>query len=220
MTKTAPSEERVNTTRSIPCREDFFDTINTEARAYWLGFIAAIGCIHTSDDGRTRLSITLRETNVEHLRAFLHAIKSAVAISRRGKGCVGFSLTCARMTTALMSHGIVRRKSLRLRFPTTIPFVLVSHFIRGYFDGHGSVWESRAGRVAVMLTGAPKFLERVQREINAAHSATIHGCLSLVKRRARLIYTGRRSVAAIERYLYRGARCYIAHKRARLVTRA
>lgn len=37
----------------------------------------------------------------------------------------------------LVFHGCVPRKSLILKFPTTIPKKLISHFIRGYFDGDG-----------------------------------------------------------------------------------
>lgn len=40
----------------------------------------------------------------------------------------------------LSKHGCVPNKSLILKFPTTLPNELVNDFIRGYFDGDGSVY--------------------------------------------------------------------------------
>lgn len=49
-------------------------------------------------------------------------------------------LTSDNMFVDLCKHGCVPNKSLILTFPRTIPDNLIHHFIRGYFDGDGSVF--------------------------------------------------------------------------------
>ena len=43
----------------------------------------------------------------------------------------------------LENLGMVANKSLILAFPTFISKELMPHFIRGYFDGDGCVWEGK-----------------------------------------------------------------------------
>jgi intein/homing endonuclease len=40
---------------------------------------------------------------------------------------------------SLVKHGCAEKKSLVLQFPTNISSELISHFIRGYFDGDGCI---------------------------------------------------------------------------------
>lgn len=204
----------------LPCKEDFFDVIDTEVKAYWLGFLAADGCIHTSINARqirTRLSMVLGGKDREHVVTFLRDIESAAKIGDRGKGCVGFAITCDRMTSALIMHGITSRKSLRLKFPRTVPEALVHHFIRGYFDGDGCV--SINGKVhtnrVVNFVGTKHMLSEIQRRLRGA---TFVGCLRQKGKNYapevwQLIYGGRNSCVAIADYLYRDATRWLPRKR-------
>lgn len=57
-----------------------------------------------------------------------------------GGNVYGVHLTSDKMFNDLCSHGCVPNKSLVLTFPKDIPENLIHHFIRGYFDGDGSVF--------------------------------------------------------------------------------
>ena len=48
-----------------------------------------------------------------------------------------------------MKFGVVSNKSLILKFPEFISDELMPHFIRGYFDGDGSVWEGKRKKMIV-----------------------------------------------------------------------
>jgi intein/homing endonuclease len=39
----------------------------------------------------------------------------------------------------LVKHGCVEKKSLILQFPKDLSQELISHFVRGYFDGDGCI---------------------------------------------------------------------------------
>ena len=56
--------EITNTHGKVPFNEEFFDNINTEEKAYWLGFLYADGYI-SSKDFRIGLSISIKD--IEHL---------------------------------------------------------------------------------------------------------------------------------------------------------
>ncbi len=57
----------------------------------------------------------------------------------------------------LCKHGCVPNKSLILEFPKTVPSDLIHHFIRGYFDGDGSVFITRKKWIRT-----PKTLPRIE----------------------------------------------------------
>lgn len=58
---------------------DFFDVIDTEWKAYWLGFICADGCVYEKDH---RVSLDLAEQDVEHLELFANVFKRRVRIQQ------------------------------------------------------------------------------------------------------------------------------------------
>ena len=63
---------------NINLKEDFFETIDTEEKAYLLGFILADGCI----DGN-QLSIEINKRDIEILYMFKKAVNSIAKISER-----------------------------------------------------------------------------------------------------------------------------------------
>jgi hypothetical protein len=117
--------------RKFPLKEDMFDVIDTEDKAYWIGFIIADGNVHEN-----RLQVTLARIDKEHLlklRAFLNS------------GTVVNDTYSARTNT----HGVhwgVRSDHLssRIRIISTkdIPHRYVSSFMCGLVDGDGYVGKS------------------------------------------------------------------------------
>ena len=65
--------EITNTHGKIPFNENVFDTIDTEEKAYWLGFLYADGCVSSSDN---EIEISLKDK--EHLEKFQKAIKEFI----------------------------------------------------------------------------------------------------------------------------------------------
>ena len=63
---------------------DFFESIDSEEKAYWLGFIMADGCVYKGSDGSSlRLQINLKGSDVEHLQKFQNAIGSSYKIQTK-----------------------------------------------------------------------------------------------------------------------------------------
>lgn len=125
--------------------EDYFDIINTEAKAYFLGLLFADGNVSTN---RNTIRIQLSEYDKHILSIFsseIYGIENIRFINNKK-----YSYRCANannsfyleinskyMKNKLIKHGCVPNKSLKLEFPNNINDTLLHHFIRGYFDGDG-----------------------------------------------------------------------------------
>ena len=130
--------------------EQFFNKIDTEAKAYVLGFFFADGCNHdlsNLDDGyyhQNVISFTQLEQDIDildQIKLVMKCNRPYVEITQKTNGKKKYSLriTSDTLSNALSRLGAVPNKSLTLKFPTTkqVPEKLMPHFIRGYFDGDG-----------------------------------------------------------------------------------
>ena len=143
----------INGTSKREIRHNFFSSIETEIQAYLLGFIASDGSIN---DERHTLTIRISIKD-EHLLEFFKIISPDAYIQKieskehgeiRGKivksgEAVRLSISSKILIEDLHKLGIVERKTYSdMYIPKQIPERLIKHFIRGYFDGDGSIMYS------------------------------------------------------------------------------
>ena len=138
----------------------FFDEINTEEKAYWLGFMFADGFIgQYKKSYKIELSLATRDFN--HLEKFASAIMFS-KIKKSDNRCRVF-IGSKKMFEKLNEYGCTERKSLTLKFPRVDIFQeksLIIHFIRGYFDGDGCITHSDKDgkKLNVTILGTEEFL--------------------------------------------------------------
>ena len=65
----------------------------------------------------------------------------------------------------LINLGCVPRKSLILKFPK-IKDKFLSHFVRGYFDGDGSIYFNKPNTIKISFIGTKIFLEELQMKLH------------------------------------------------------
>ena len=147
------SENNVELTRTchVPYsfNENFFENIDTPDKAYVFGLWCADGCIVAPH----AIKITLQEDDrelLEKVRKIMDIEKPLVFTERskknpKWKNTYGIVLYSDKMFSDLKKMGCTERKSLTLEFPSFLSEELMSHFIRGYFDGDGSVSKKRRG---------------------------------------------------------------------------
>lgn len=125
---------------------NFFENIDTEEKAYWLGFIAADGCVRKD---KNCLFIELAECDKEHLVKFNNNFDNYYKIveNKREHNSAVIRIYSHKCCEDLYKYGITPAKSLTLEINfTLIPNKLQRHFIRGYFDGDGSLYCSNPHR--------------------------------------------------------------------------
>lgn len=128
--------------------EFFFDKIDSEEKAYWLGFLYADGYLAYP----STIGVELKATDGSHLEKFKASLEAEQNVKYYTKNSTfgpqkncRFSFASKHMFKILLSYFHTVHKSTSGCFPIeVIPNNLIHHFIRGFFDGDGC------------LTGKPK----------------------------------------------------------------
>lgn len=124
--------------------EHYFDVIDTEAKAYFLGFLMADGNVHILKDGGRQMSISISQVTSRKYILQLFLIEIGIddnrTISDTPDGMSEIGIRSNVMASTLMNkYGIVPNKSYKqLRLPMLEP-ALMKHLIRGLMDADGSV---------------------------------------------------------------------------------
>lgn len=131
------------------CDYHFFDNIDSEEKAYWLGFITADGWVNKHEGSQSgTVGIELQYGDIKHLKKFNKSINGNYRITDRWRKCSLSNnknklnhMCCIRvfsmiMYKALDALGISGNKTYTCAFPK-IRQDLYRHYIRGLFDADG-----------------------------------------------------------------------------------
>lgn len=123
---------------------DFFKSYSPNI-AYVLGLIAADGNICHSGKAHALHLASDDKDVIEKVKRLIE-YGGPIYEKHRGNGKVSYSLRICDQTIFkdLQNLGITERKSLTLR-PQKVPTEYLSHYLRGFFDGDGSVWLNKRG---------------------------------------------------------------------------
>lgn len=140
---------------AVVFEDNYFENIDTPEKAYFLGLIAADGCVMSTKQSSLKMKIDLESSDhlvLDMLAAALKLPADRVKYYKYGKtGFVDMNdprnaekriarlvIPSDKLVNDLIHLGIKPKKSLSLDYPN-IDSALDSHFIRGYFDGDGTV---------------------------------------------------------------------------------
>lgn len=171
--------------------EQFFDVINTPEKAYFLGLMYADGSTwHIEKTGKFGnilyeydTSISLQETDKSILERFKkalnwkHSLIYKPAVDSNHQASYMIRLCGKKLHDDLVKHGCVEKKSLILQFPKDLSPELISHFVRGYFDGDGCIWNGKRKKMWVKdLKCKVGYRERI------VHNVKFHftGCIDFI----------------------------------------
>lgn len=108
-----------------------------EFNAYVFGLIMSDGCLTTTHNGKNEhIHLGL---NDEYMICYIHdkmELKTRVYKQHKQHSLIYRNIDAIEF---LKGYGLVERKSLTLRFPKDLPQEFQRHFIRGFFDGDGSL---------------------------------------------------------------------------------
>ena len=120
-------------------KEHFFQEINCEENAYFLGLLIADGNVFKDDTGRqASISITLDLKDEYILNKFKEVLQANTSISYDGRGCGQIAVRSNIMAEDLAKYGVIPRKSHNTYLPP-VTNQYMWHVIRGIFDGDGSI---------------------------------------------------------------------------------
>lgn len=196
--------------------ENFFRRINNEAKAYFLGLMYSDGWVLKDSP---RFGLGLKITDLHIIKTFKKYIKAKKKIYFNEKTTTNKNISPETQATLtlnsqitkkhLMRLGVIPRKSLKIKFPNNkkIPNRYLGHFVRGYFDGDGSI--SKSKRVdftcgsRIFLIGLRKILESKLNMVNLRiENRTQSTNLSTTNQSKRLYMQQKEYIIKLFNYMY------------------
>jgi hypothetical protein len=150
----------VLTNRRYEVNHDYFENIDTQEKAYWLGFLFADGCVRKTKSG-SQLVLKLSTKDENHIKLFKKNVDSQHKVTYHKnytiskKGTQSFSNNCIirinsnKLVEDLIKQGCIPRKTFTIDKPI-IDEKFYKDFIRGYYDGDGNFFYSEKTKMSVV----------------------------------------------------------------------
>ena len=120
--------------------EDYFEVIDNERKAYFIGLMISDGNVFVPKNGGSLwASITLANEDKYILEEFRKDMRVNNIVASDGRGCSYMVVRSNKIGNDLSKYGIVPHKTLISYLPKNIDDVYMRHVIRGLMDGDGCI---------------------------------------------------------------------------------
>jgi hypothetical protein len=183
------------------CNKDVFSNIETEREAYWLGFILADG--HNHQNKILRVDIK-DERHLDDLSNLIYPEgNKPIKIRDLGFGPVYyFHCGVGDVVRNLSNNGVIPNKSKKASLPI-IPDDMYRHFIRGLFDGDGSLsfnYDGNYRRYMFSIVGNDDLMVGVKNVVKSQIGVDLgFGKMKMIHR---VYKKGNQQIITILRWLY------------------
>lgn len=171
--------------RQLKIKDDFFSTYNRKS-CYWAGFINADGHIacNNRNIGNSKheyMNITLSAKDVDHLKKFNKELTRENMIKEHETKTYdkNHKMCSLRVTRKSICHDLTNnfdimpgKKSLNEMISDKIPKEYLRDFLRGHFDGDGSISTSN-NRYALTIVGGKELCHSFKRIIDQEYNQDI-----------------------------------------------
>lgn len=153
-----------NISRAKTLNHNYFDTLTPQS-AYYLGFLAADGCVR---DRRNEIKIGLSSIDRGWLEKFRRDLEIERTVqnyqTQQGFSVSQLCFSSAKIKQELAKYDIAYNKTYKEISMRNIPDELKVHYIRGFFDGDGSFsWNKNTKQGMVKIVSHKKnILEEFQ----------------------------------------------------------
>lgn len=148
--------EYAESSRKYQLDETYFEKIDTDEKAYWLGFFFASGSTleHLSS---WSIQISVSGLHIDRLEAFQEVIQTdKPPLKHKGENCYSLRLNSIHLFNQLRELGLKSNKLQEQVFPSALLPEYYSSFLLGYFDGKGGFYKRE-----FQLAGTKSFLASV-----------------------------------------------------------
>lgn len=154
--KEAISTIQSQNARKYHINQDYFKTWSHDM-AYIFGLWCADGCIYSGK----MFDITLHTKDKYILKRIAEKLQYEGPLQDYvDRQAARLNFSCVVIYNDLIALGGAERKSNILKFPTSIPEEYLHDFIRGYFDGDGSIMYVQGNRVnSSFCSGSKAFID-------------------------------------------------------------
>lgn len=217
--------------RVYELNENYFENINSQNKAYILGFIMADGCICKSTNDKKEadrliIQISHKDRNIlDFIQKELNSnykIRDFIPTTTFANNMMStLTINSTKLCRDLVALGVVPNKTGKEQIPN-IRSNLKRHFIRGFLDGDG--WITKSNNVTTIgFISNREMLIQIKEEINS--SLDIHGVATIHedtrddrknKNIFYLNYSHSKDIIQLKKYLYDKANFYLERKASKL----
>lgn len=164
--------------RKYIINENYFSLIDSPNKAYIIGFLSADG---SNNPQKQTVSMSLEECDkeiLEKIRLEIGSERPLEFLDYSNKHDFGYTyknqyrllLFSKKICDDLLKIGVIPNKSLQLEFSDHIPEKFYSDYIRGVFDGDGSIGvhslQTYKGHLSLSITSTFAFCNKLQSILN------------------------------------------------------
>ncbi len=164
--------------------ESYFDKIDTEDKAYFLGLLWSDGCNMRRKHAH-QIIISLQEDDkhiVEELSTKIYGNADIVTkvIKSCKDGCkrkpqYTLRIPSKHISDSLLAIGMTPRKSFTAKWPKALSEDLNQHFIRGVYDGDGGIsFNNNSKNYTIGIIGSPVFIKKLHQIIKSKFNCDFH----------------------------------------------
>jgi hypothetical protein len=205
--------------RKYDLKEDYFEKVDSEEKAYWLGFIVSDGYIGLKRGKPAFLEVCLKISDLGHLEKLKNHLGYGGPIhitKKNGKTRSRLIVNSKKFVSHLINMGVENNKSL-----TCVPIYfddpnLQKSFWRGMFDGDGTIFtiypKDRDYNLCLGLIGTYEVCEafgKYVRSVSSTKTKTIEkriGCY-------RFLVASKKYAKEIHSHFYNGSQVYLERKK-------
>ena len=207
-----------------PWNERYFQDIDTERKAYFLGYLMADGNVTIRHNSQPAISLEIHEKDKHILDVLKEELQTNNSVSLSCKGRTTYTLRVHSnlMARDLAKYGIVPHKTGIEQIPVSLlKEEFIQHFIRGFFDGDGWFSISYYGNCPKMAIGFAKNITMLTDIRNYLHKklgvtlVKVHEYNDLTKGYlgyGMLMFTKRQNVLDIGNFMYKNATIFLDRK--------
>ena len=203
--------ERLKGNQKYSVNEDYFKLIDCEEKAYWLGFMYADGYIIEKNNS---LYAGILIKDKEHLENFKVCIESNNPIKNATTpNSYTINISNKKFCENLIIQGCVPRKTFLIKFPD-LRNDLKRHFIRGFFDGDGSITCTDKTLQITICCASNDFISELVNELYS--NIELRRIKKIYKRKDGLLLyvnSSGEDISLISKYFYDNSKIYLNRKK-------
>jgi len=209
--------EQSHRTRSL--NENVFDKIDNQNKAYWLGFLYADAY---NNERKGTVNLALKGADHDHMKKYviffegdISDIKNKFVKTNNKYHSVSlYLINSCYLSNRLKELGCPQAKSFIIKYPNWLDKNLNSHFVRGYFDGDGSIKIHKNKEWRINICGTNEILTSIQSFIK--NNLNINSKINYISKTSNNTWainiSGNEQVKRLCDWLYSGAETYLYRK--------
>lgn len=193
---------------------NYFEKIDSERKAYFLGFIFADGNITLRKNSQSCIAIEIKNYDSYILEIFKQELKTDNTIESTRKDCKRIRIHSDKMQQDLEKYNIIPDKCHKHNQCIILEEPFMSHFIRGMYDGDGWISQRQSSkRLTFGLCGTYESIDSIKNYlINKLELSNVQ-TNNYLNKIPFFTFQKQSDVEKIYHYLYDNATIYLTRKK-------